>query len=303
MKKVLRHLGLAIGLAGLVFVTFEITRSWTAVAEAASRANHAGVIAGLALGCVGMVVLALGWRKSLDLLGARIPALDALYRYFVGELGKYVPGGVWSVLGRSEMARKAGTSGVTSYVGTILSLSTAYLAAVAVGSLALIGGGASGARNVWLPAVGLLPIGLVALHPRILEPALSFLKRLSRLDIELQVPSWGESVGLVIRQLPAWLAIGAATWIIAFSLDEPSPGLTDILFATTVSWIAGLLALPVPGGIGVREAVFVSVATTLSSTGIAAAVALTARLVFVTVDLLAAGLFAVLKRRQMLGMS
>ena len=55
-----------------------------------------------------------------------------------------------------------------------------------------------------------------------------------------------------------------------------------IAFAAVLSWIAGFLAVPVPGGVGVREAVFVAAAGL--DPGVGAAVALVTRAVFMAVD-------------------
>jgi hypothetical protein len=89
-------------------------------------------------------------------------------------------------------------------------------------------------------------------------------------------------VALVVRYVPAWLAIGGATWAVARSLD-PSAGLLEVGTAATLSWLIGFVLVPVPGGVGVREAAFVAAAGSLDP-GIAAAVAVGARLIFVAVD-------------------
>jgi hypothetical protein len=58
----------------------------------------------------------------------------------------------------------------------------------------------------------------------------------------------------------------------------------------TLSWAAGLVAAPVPAGAGVREATFVALAGL--SLGVAATVAVAARLLFIVVDVLGALLAA-----------
>jgi uncharacterized membrane protein YbhN (UPF0104 family) len=56
----------------------------------------------------------------------------------------------------------------------------------------------------------------------------------------------------------------------------------QIAFASAVSWAAGFLAIPAPGGIGVRESVFVLTSGMASQD--AAAAALLARVAFVVAD-------------------
>jgi uncharacterized membrane protein YbhN (UPF0104 family) len=134
----------------------------------------------------------------------------------------------------------------------------------------------------------LLPLGIAALHPRVVEAALRVARRVLRRELPITVPRWGVSLGLLLWHVPAWLAIGGATWLVAATLDASAPDVRAILFATVVSWVVGFLVVAAPGGIGVREAVFVATAVVLGSSGVAAAVALVARVIFILVDLIGA---------------
>jgi uncharacterized membrane protein YbhN (UPF0104 family) len=66
--------------------------------------------------------------------------------------------------------------------------------------------------------------------------------------------------------------------------------------AAILSWIVGFVSVPVPGGIGVREAAFVAVVGTIP-TGVRATVAVAARLCFILVDTGGAALGAMAWRR------
>jgi uncharacterized membrane protein YbhN (UPF0104 family) len=297
MRRIARHLGLVIGVLGLAFVIHELVRSWDDVTDAAAGADPTTLLAAGALGGLGMVIIGLGWGRTLAVLGVSRPPLDTLYRYFVGELGKYVPGGIWAVLGRSEMAQRGGVPRQVAYGSTMLALAVTYLAAVLTSALALAAGAAASGAGVAFLLIGLVVVGVLALHPRVMETVLRLVGRIMRRDLEIPVPPWRASVGLLLWHVPAWLAIGGATWLVAVSLDPTAPDLRNLLFATTLSWAAGFVAVPVPGGIGVREAVLVATATSLGSAGVAAAVAIIARVVFVLIDVSAAGLFALIARR------
>ena len=83
------------------------------------------------------------------------------------------------------------------------------------------------------------------------------------------------------------MLISLATYLVGRSL-QIDVDVWIVLFATPLAWGAGLVAIPVPGGIGVRESVFIALlAGSVGSTD-AAALAVTARLVFVAADALAA---------------
>jgi uncharacterized membrane protein YbhN (UPF0104 family) len=93
-------------------------------------------------------------------------------------------------------------------------------------------------------------------------------------------------VRIAVRYLPAWAFIGTATWTVARALDPEAP-LVGVVTAAAASWLAGFLAVPVPGGVGVREAVFVALAPTMAP-GVAETTAVAVRVAFVGVDALAA---------------
>jgi uncharacterized membrane protein YbhN (UPF0104 family) len=68
---------------------------------------------------------------------------------------------------------------------------------------------------------------------------------------------------------------------VAVALPGVDAPLLRLSLATVLSWTAGFLT-PTPGGAGVREAVFIAVSGLAS--GPAVAVAVTARIIFVLVD-------------------
>jgi glycosyltransferase 2 family protein len=241
--------------------------------------------------------IGLAWRRALAIVGEPRPVVDTLYRYYVGQLGKYVPGGIWPVVGRAEMARRGGVSPGVAYASTVLSLGLTYLAAILAATGTLLMGATGGAEVTWQPVVALLPVGVAALHPAVVERVLQLLRRISGRPLSIRVPRWSTSVLLLLLHLPAWLGIGLTTWIIAQALAPTPVDVRNIVFATTLSWVVGFLAVGVPGGIGVREAVFVAAATSVGSSGIAAAIALVARMIFVLVDLGGAGLLTLVAGR------
>jgi glycosyltransferase 2 family protein len=112
--------------------------------------------------------------------------------------------------------------------------------------------------------------------------------------VRVDVPPWSNSIALVVRYIPSWLLVGTATWCVARAFDH-NVGWMAVAPAAILSWIIGFL-VPVPGGVGVREAVFVALVGTIPR-GVAATVAVTARLCFVLVDGGGAALAALSWRR------
>lgn len=286
--------GALIGLVGVAFVAQTLYRGRDDIAEALSEARPALLLVALSLVGLAMTGIGLAWRASLQVLGGELGVASSLRGYFVGQLGKYVPGGVWAVVGRAEWARSEKVPAGIAYSSVFLSIGTAFLAAIMLASIALPVSGFAGSDGDerYLLVLLLLPLGFALLNPVVLGRVLQLLRGLTRRDLEIQVPSWRASSFIVVRQLPSWLLIGTASWVIAAAFGIRG-GLANIIFAAAVSWVIGFIALPVPGGIGVREAAFVALATSLPA-GVAAIVAVTARLVTIIVDTVGAASMTVL---------
>jgi len=285
-------LGVLLGGVCLAFVIGAISSRWPDVRDKITHASGGWLLAAFVAASAAMAWIAACWSHALALVGdeSRPSRLRVIAWYFAGEIGKYVPGGVWAVVGRGELARRGGVAGSRAYPSVGLSLVALYLAGLMVTTVLVPVAVASGASSsVELALLGLLPLGLFTLHPQVLGRARAIVIRLTGRGQSIVLPSWRATIGLVARYIPAWLLIWAATWCIARAL-LPDPPVLRIGIAATLSWVAGLAAVPVPAGTGIREATFVALAGL--SVGVAATVAVAGRLLFVVVDVLGALLTA-----------
>jgi uncharacterized membrane protein YbhN (UPF0104 family) len=291
--------GAAIGLVCVAFVVQRMVSQWSEVRGQVADASWGWVAAALAFAAAGMTWIAGGWRRAMALSGPVPRRRRAVAWYYAGEIGKYVPGGVWPVLGRGELARRGGVPRARAYPSVALSLAALYLAALAVAAVLVPLDLAKQSESpAALALLALLPAGLAALHPRVLTWARGHAARLTGRAVDIVVPPWGATVRLVVSYVPAWLFIWAATWCTARAL-VPDPPVLRTGIATTLSWTAGFAAVPVPAGAGVREAVFV--ATSGLPAGLGATVAVGSRLAFLVVDVAGVVLTAPWHRRASAG--
>jgi uncharacterized membrane protein YbhN (UPF0104 family) len=271
--------GLIVAVAGGAFVVRALAGSYDEARRAIDHARIGWVVASVPVALAGMTLVGIPWRRSLRLLGADPSMRSTLYWYFVGQLGKYVPGPMGPVVGRAELARRDGVARPAAYGSSLLSLGATYLAAILVVIAFLPFAGSIGSQ--WWVLL-LLPLGVLALHPSVLHAGKRLGERVLRRPIDVVIPAWRDSVELVARHAPAWVLIGTATWCVARAFD-PSAGWTDVMVPGVLSWVIGFVVVPAPGGIGVREAAFVAAATSLDH-GVAATVAIVSRVVFMLVD-------------------
>jgi uncharacterized membrane protein YbhN (UPF0104 family) len=275
-------LGAMIGLTCLAFVVARLTSQWAQVRGEVADASFGWIAAAVALAGAGMTWIASCWRLAMGLSGPPPGRRRTVAWYYAGEIGKYVPGGVWPILGRGELARRGGVPRQRAYPSVGLSLVSLYLAALGVAAVLVPLDLAEQSESpAALALLGLLPLGVAALHPRVLTWGRDRLVRLTGRGGDIVVPPWRSTIRLVVSYVPAWLFIWGATWCTARAL-LPSPPLLRIGIATTLSWTAGFVAVSVPAGAGVREAVFVA-ASGLPA-GLGATVAIGSRLAFVVVD-------------------
>lgn len=280
--------GVALSGLGVGFVAVTARQQEAALRAALEDADVIVLVAAALLAALAMVLIALPWRGAIRLAGgADLGRARVLAAFFRGEIAKYVPGGVWAVVGRGVWARRAGVPARAAALSVPLSLVAMYTAAALVAAAGWV---ATGAGSGLARAMVALAGAAVAVSLR--APALK--RWLGRWMGERdRAPR--EAVRLVAAYVPAWAAVIAATLAAAVALGA-EPSLARFWLAVPVAWLAGFLVAPAPAGLGVREAVF-AVSCGLDP-GAAAATAILARGLFVGVDVLAFGAAAMVGRHR-----
>jgi len=276
--------GILIGIAGIAFVVRTIITKRTEVSEAFSHLNGFTLIASLLLGLSAMTLIGYLWTRMLVTKGHHAPPRSAMAWYFAGQLGKYVPGGIWPIVGRAELATRGGVPRSDAYAATGLSMVTTYLAAalaICIGSLLSWSYPIAGIVGLAALALGFMTFSNSTLRAKVL----SLLNRVSPRASALTEPR--RLLVLTITHLPAWILMSLSTSVTATAFGADI-GITHMLFITSASWLAGFVVVGVPGGIGVRESVFTALAGTALNPGLAVSLALASRVVFIAVDLLGA---------------
>lgn len=217
------------------------------------------VVLTLVTAVVGSVFSMLSWRALLGDLGSALPVTAAARVFFLGQLGKYIPGSVWSVLGQIELARAHEVPRTRSAAAAAVALVVSVLSGLLVAAALLPALAGHAAAHYW-PAFLALPVALVLLLPPVLNAVLQRLLRLARRAPLAQPVSGRGIVTAVGWSLLTWLSWGVGIW--ALARDEGSgsaQALGVCVGAFALAWVAGFLVLVVPAGAGVREAVLVAV--------------------------------------------
>jgi hypothetical protein len=255
-----RWLQAAAGLAVIGFVVRHLIRNWEFVrAEPVDWVLSPGwILASLVLVLATYALLAESWRRMLAGWGPLLPYFDAARIWVLSSMGKYLPGKIWAIAGMAVLAERRGVSPAAATGSAIL------LQVVSIGTGALLVGitGMTALEAHWPGgrlAVGLVLLASVLGLAAILWPKLAgrLLSRFQR-ETERVTPNPG-AVGFgIVANLLAWAGYGVALWLLGRGvLPSAELGIPEAIGAFAGSYIAGLLFLLAPGGLGVREGVFV----------------------------------------------
>jgi len=287
-------------LAGLAIVAFAgrtLVRNWSDLRSQplAWRIEPGWLVLSAVVVWLMYALLILAWRTMLAGWGQRLDGWTAARIWTVSSLGKYIPGKVWAVAGMALMAQRAGiapwAATGSAVVLQVLAIGTGAAVAGLTGRAAI-----EAAHPGAAPILGLLVAGAVAGVALLLWPP--FLRRLLQVAApDAQAAGAPAAAGLVlgiVANLVAWVGYGAALWLLARGLLPDvglEPGLAVAVF--TASYLAGFLALFAPGGLGVREGLFILMLQGPLGIGAATALALASRLLLTITELGAAVPFLV----------
>lgn len=284
LSRVAPFVGVAIGVSGVAFVTRTLVTRWEDVREGFSGVDLLPLVASVVVGQLAMTLIGAVWVHLLQSRGHHAPRRRAMSWYYVGQLGKYVPGGIWPIVGRAELAVRGGVTRGDAYRATGYSLVSTYAAATVVVGI----GSVSSWTHPWVGFVILAGVVLgwfVLGTPSVLVRTGSLVTRVTGRTLSL--PARREFFTLTAVHVPAWILMSLSTSITAHAFGADI-GLARMLFVTSLSWLAGFVVVGVPGGIGVRESVFTALAAGTIGTPTAVSLALVSRVVFVSVDLIGA---------------
>jgi uncharacterized membrane protein YbhN (UPF0104 family) len=277
----LRALQWAAGLAILWFAGRSLLRNWDEL-----RAQPLDwrvdprwlVLSALTVWAMYALLIA-AWRTMLGAWGQRLDRWTAARIWTVSSLGKYLPGKLWAIAGMALMARDAG---VAPWAATG---SAVVLQMLAVGTGAAVAGltGARaleaarpGSRAALLLLVAAAVVGVaLLLWPPVLRRLLSIAAPEA---VSRPAPTAGAILLGVVANAVAWVGYGLALWLLARGLLPSAPlRPTAAIAVFTASYLAGFLALIAPGGLGVREGLFILMLQGPLGIGAATALALASR--------------------------
>jgi len=253
------------------------------------------------------------WHRTLGALGQPAPWLAAFRAYYLGHLGKYVPGKALAVILRVAAVKKWVPSIRIALVSGLLET----LTMMAVGACL-----AAGLTLVVLqlePHIAALAAAMaIAAGVPTIPPIARWLARLgiARLkdDADLPLPPVPADVGaslhgINVRLLASgwvaagvcWLLLGLSLWAvlrgIGVEMLDPLSDLPRLVAAVAFAVVAGFLSM-LPGGLVVRDALLMRLLAPICGEANALVAAVMLRLVWLLTEISVCGILYVARSRE-----
>jgi glycosyltransferase 2 family protein len=253
LRQLSRFLGIVLSLACIAFVAWRFS---LVVPQIGQLAEWPATLWKLCLAtliyAVGGVCLAFAWWLLLSAFASsKIPLHAAARGHMLAQLAKYLPGNVFHLAARHVHARRSGLnhSGVaTAAVSeSLLLVVVALLLSMALPQSELPMGLHWLAPWRWTLVAGLLAALIAGLG--------LWRHRARRADMDVETGSGTFGIlGASVSYLAFFLLATCAFGVLVGSAAVP---LRTLLSMVTICWLGGFLIIGAPGGLGVREALFV----------------------------------------------
>jgi len=224
--------------------------------------------------------------------------------YFLSQLTKYLPGGIWVFPTRVVLLKESGVQASMSTLGLAYESIAMVISSAGVGLLAL---GMEPAGNMWnspimLGAAGVSVVGVVFVlfGPEIIKKLIpgqfsqvSFLNSMEKVPIKRRFANLSLTTGCYLLM---WVLTGLSFYLLILALGGHNLPVFLPVGIFSLSWLVGFLSVFNPGGIGLREAAILLFLRTVVPEPIPILVALLSRVSWSLVEIFYFGYFSVFTR-------
>jgi uncharacterized membrane protein YbhN (UPF0104 family) len=261
-------------------------QQWSTLGQLLRPETTVWLLAALLVTAVGLLCGTRAWTLTLAAVGAPVPAGTGIRMFFVGFLGKFVPGRLWGLLAQIRLGEKAGVSRARMAGTYLVNLAVVLLTGGAVSLL--VAPAVLDTGLAWLLAPVLLLV-VLAVRPDVIDTVVALAARVTRRPRPAALDRPADIRRSIAYQTVSWLLSGLHLWIFAVLLGaDAAAALPVTVGAFALATTAGTVALFVPDGAGVREVVVVAALTTVLPLPAAVTAAIASRVLTTLAEVLTA---------------
>ncbi|MFO7906731.1 MAG: lysylphosphatidylglycerol synthase transmembrane domain-containing protein [Planctomycetota bacterium] len=252
------------------------------------------LVAGL-LYIAGLLPCWVFWHRTLRAMEQRPRWRESLRAFWIGHLGKYVPGKAMVVVLRAGLIHSERVNRTVAATSVFIETLTMMAVGAFVSSVVLL----LISDKTWLTllAAGLMACSGIPTFPPIFRRLVRTLQ-VKRANPQIETAILGVGYPLMITGwisiAAGWLLMGVSLWATLWSLGSEPP-LSDIpLLTATVglAMVAGFLSL-IPGGLGVRDWILVELLAPGYGRPVALGSAILLRVIWLLAEVAASGILYV----------
>ena len=197
-----------------------------------------------------------GWKLILKELGVSLPFLKGLKIIFYSQLGKYLPGKIWTFAGRMYLCQKIGIPNRKSFLSMVLEMGLMIISGILIFVISLLFSSRFRMDINPFLLVTVAVLILIIIHPKILLRIINFFLRLIKKEqvrIEL---NFSQICMIMAYYCIIWFCFGIAFYFLINSVTFITPSKIPIITGSfAISSTIGVMALFAPAGLGVREGI------------------------------------------------
>jgi glycosyltransferase 2 family protein len=297
------RLAIQLGVAVLVFgfLVLTVVQQWAEIKDKGVHFHVLWLIPAFVILPVFYALNAVGWDLILRFLGYRLGARRAQVAWGQPLLARYVPGSVLYVLGRVLLSERAGVPRRLTIASVVYEQALQATSAIVIAAYFLISHPDLQDQPLRWGVLVLIPLLIALMHPRVFGPiANRVLRAFGREPLPAVISLRGVIAVLAFYALN-WGVIAVGLYCVARSVSTISA--SDILVvgsAQAVGYVAALVTLVAPAGLGIRDAAFawaVKVAAPANSFAIGSLIAIVVRGVLTVVEVVYVAIVTAMGRR------
>lgn len=209
---------------------------------------------------VGFYLSTNSWKVSLYSHGYKISNKEAIYSHGISVFGKYMPGKIWVILGRASIISEKGLplmqlASISLREQLLYLLLGLIISLVALPFLSV---------SIWffiLVIIGVVGLGLFLFSQWVHKIVVVLFLKLFKKELNIPFIPMNDALPMVAAIMSYWIFWGLGFYFLVRAVAPDASFLVALAFPMSVS--CGLLAIFLPGGIGVREGIIVMFLTSI----------------------------------------
>lgn len=254
-KSLMKAIGFLLAIVILGFMVKEFVQNWNDIRPYLLHVKVDVLI--IAIFCYAIAFLATGynWAYLLWRIDGSVSKTEYLHIHMISALARYIPGGIWNILGKAYLCTQKGVEKSATTASMILE----YVFQIISSGLFLLFFVPVLMKNLLTPVMTAFFLAAVILVILLLPWAVrlgtKILGRVFKEDLSQMRLNNRYIYQILVQYIAVWLFTGFGLIVLVAAFEKIS-GLQSLylMLSYPISWVAGFLS-PSPNGMGVREGV------------------------------------------------